>query len=252
MNHHRLRRLIFVTGTCLVSLPWLVPCGITAIPAAMIRATDRSLQFAKRDPANPTASQFASMQDKPGMPFVVRQNQTIPRSELISEAEWSQMASHKQQYVEDNGLDKTEQLARFLDRIDPGSHMHEYGTKPRQRDADPEPRKELVLCTGPLVLLQADSLRFVRPGKRKLPVMAEAQTKTMMANATISSPAGNIFVVAHRICFRASTSELILQGSPVVQSGRHEVKPARSGALMKVNFITRTVTVEGHALETRF
>ncbi|WP_395718219.1 hypothetical protein [Prosthecobacter sp.] len=114
-------------------------------------------------------------------------------------------------------------------------------------------RHKVVLSDAPFVLLDADDLRFVQRGREKHPFMALASTNTgLQANATIITSDGNFFASAQRIHYRAPSRELVLEGNPVVQHGRRQVKPSRPGKLMKFNLITYEVTVSGPAVESKF
>jgi len=180
--------------------------------------------------------------------LVVRQDQVISRNLLISKAEWNQIILAKnRRVVHEAGMGAVEKAVDFLFRIDPSINMQ--GSKPSEPET--EPRKDLVLSTAPFVLLQADRLSFAMDKSKKLPVLAEALTDTMMVNGTINTPDGIFFAAASRICYREGVSELILEGNPTVLSGRRQIKTAHPGALMKINFITRTVSVTGRAVETQ-
>lgn len=261
MKRGKLRRFLFVAVTWLLSLPWLTPCGALLIPAAALKGVN-SLTFNHRSSLfQPTSKQLAGVSEKPGLPLSVHEYRPVPRSLLISAAEWSRLAhpatSSKALIVRDSSARKggiataINGAADFLIRME---ENREASQKGRSLSSEPmqQPREQLVLCEFPLVLLEGDVIRYAGESKSKSPALAEAATKTMMANATISTPEGNLFFTAQRICYRATAPELILEGNPTALSGRKQVKAADRNSLMKFNFTTRTVTVGGAALETQF
>lgn len=252
MKDTRFRRFIFVACVCALSVPWLTPCGVTAIPAIVLQVTDQSLQMAKGDPIIATSSQWKSIEGKPGMKFVVRENQAISRSSLIAGSEWTQAGLPTNGHVETLGGRNVEKIARLLYEMDPGNHMQQKGKTESVRDH--EQTKKMVVCRTPLVLLEADRLRFTRTSSRELPVMVEASTETMMAKATINTAEGNLFASAQRICYRASKHELILEGNATVLSGRRQINTSRPWALIRLQLAASTVMVDvqGAAVESPF
>ena len=87
MKRGKLRRFLFVAVTCLLSLPWLAPCGIGVIPATLVRGANKKL-FGK-DTADPYASDadILSKPVKPGTALIVHQNQRISSRLLVSNEE---------------------------------------------------------------------------------------------------------------------------------------------------------------------
>lgn len=236
----------------MLSIPWLTPCGVTAIPAMMLEVADQSLLLAKGDSIIATSSQRKSIEGKSSMKFVLHENQAISRSSLIAESEWTQAGVQKNGHVETLGSRNIEKMARLLYDMDPGNNMQQNGKTEPVRIY--EPAKKMVVRRAPLVLLEADRLRFTRTNSRELPALAEASTATMMAKAIINTAEGNLHVSAQRICYRASKNELILEGNAMVLSGRRQIKTARPWALIRLQLAASTVTVDvqGAAVESQF
>ena len=111
--------------------------------------------------------------------------------------------------------------------------------------------RRIELSSSPLMVLEGDDVRVARQRKRDMPSLALASTSTTMAKATIVTPQGTIFAAAQRIHYRGPSSELVLEGNPIMRFGPQEVKSARPDALMKLNFVTRTVSVSSRAIETK-
>lgn len=252
MKDTRVQRFLFVTCVCALSIPWLTPCGATLIPGAMLMMADQGVRRLKGDPTLGSPSQWRSIAGKPALRCVVRGNQSIPRSLLISAHEWTNGPRAQNSRVEAIGTSSIEKMADLLVRIDPGHRMPQNGRQqPEQHD---EPVKRMVISLTPLVVLEADRLRFTRSNSRELPALAEASTDTMMSKATIHTAEGNLFASALRICYRATTRELILDGNAIVLSGRRQIKPSKPGALIRIRFTANPVVVDvqGPAVESQF
>lgn len=243
MNRFRFKRMLFVVAVCLASLPWLTPC-VALLPAVIIqRAT---LGDSRGDPTMLAPIKRRALADGAGLPFVVRADQRIPRSLLISESQWSRL--EKERWLMDDGTHAlTGHRARFFGSAAAGgSTAGDHSTQA----ASGKRRDDKVLLLQPLVVLEADRLLLARFNAASLPVLAEARTTSMAAKAVIHARSGNLFAEARHICFRASSSELILEGNAVVRSGRRQIRAADASALMRVNLLTLTVDVGGAVTET--
>lgn len=258
MKRNHLRRMLFMSSACLLSLPWLTPCVLGSLSAMAVRGTGRVL-FGK-----PSSDLRVSDQVPQNNGIVaaseqalkVRENQTIPPSLLITAEELQKTgglnASRSGLSFRERSAANFEAVARALEEADGTGSVRSGGTYAQTKEFNGV-RHKLILRGEPFVLLEADELRHVRRGKEKYPTLALATTNTgMLANATIITSGGNYFATARRIHFRGSSPEIVLEGNPVLQFARRQVKPARPGSLMKFNFITHEVSVGGRAVESRF
>lgn len=241
--------MLFVITTCLVSLPWLTPCGITILPATALFGADRALSGGHADPIHLTRSQNNAIAESGSLPFTVREHQPVPRSLLITTAEWERLRRDHWS-LEDAGFGGLADAAMFLLSVDPVNNMQSNNGS--SKNLPGEERRKVVLSQEPLVVLEADRVLFARSGKRVLPHLAEGKTESMLVNATLHSAAGKLFVVGQRICFRASSSELIVEGNAMVQSGHRQVRTANRHALMRINIHTRAVMVAGAVIDSEF
>lgn len=250
MKRENLRRVLFTSAACLLAVPWLTPCGIGLVSSAVVRGTSHTLFGDPNPMARWPAVDVQNSGGASGRRLTVHQNQSVPRSLLISASEWQAVADQtsdkEAQSFSFRAATAMAQVADALETVDASVYQE------RQATSKPEPRKELALSNQPFVMLEGDDLRFARHGRKDLPFLALAATRTMLAKATIRSPDGTIFASAQRIHFRGPSAEIVLEGNPMVLFGRQQVKATRPDALMKLNFITRTVMVNGKAIETTF
>jgi hypothetical protein len=258
MKRDHFRRVLFVTAACLLSLPWLMPCVLGGLSAMAVRRTGRVL-FGKPDSDLRFSDQVG--QNQQALAFSDRalkvcENQLITRTLLITAEELQKIegmdVSHRGLSFRERSAASFEAVASALEEADGTGSVSGRSHDVQTRDFNTV-RHKVVLSSAPFVMLEADELRHVRRGKEKHPVMALAATNTgLQANATIITSGGNYFATARRIHFRGPSPEIVLEGNPVVQFGRRQVKPARLGTLMKFNFITHEVSVGGRAVESKF
>lgn len=103
-------------------------------------------------------------------------------------------------------------------------------------------RRQLAINEFPFVLLQGEKLVYVKKEKQPWPVLARASQRSKV---TVITKDGTFFGIAQRIHFRSSSSEVVLEGDPTVQSGQQHIKGARPDALMILDFSKRRVLVNG-------
>ena len=109
-------------------------------------------------------------------------------------------------------------------------------------------RRQLAINEFPFVLLQGNELVYVKQDKQTWPRLARA---TNHSKVTIITPDGTFFGIAQRIHFRSSSSEVILEGDPTVQSGQQHIKGSKADAIMLLDFAKRRVAVNGPVLEKK-
>ncbi|OYW74032.1 MAG: hypothetical protein B7Z37_19395 [Verrucomicrobia bacterium 12-59-8] len=109
-------------------------------------------------------------------------------------------------------------------------------------------RRQLALNEFPFVLLQGDVLVYVKQEKQTWPRLARA---TNSSKVTVITKDGTFFGIAQRIHFRSSSSEIILEGDPTVQSGQQHIKGAKPDAIMLLDFAKRRVVVNGPVVEKK-
>ena len=109
-------------------------------------------------------------------------------------------------------------------------------------------RRQLAVNEFPFVLLQGEELVFAKQDKQKWPRLARADKRSKV---TVITKDGTFFGIAQRIHFRSSSSEVVLEGDPTVQSGQQHVKGAKPDALMILDFAKRRVLVNGPVVEKK-
>lgn len=109
-------------------------------------------------------------------------------------------------------------------------------------------RRQLALNEFPFVLLQGEGLIYVRQDKQMWPQLARADKRSKI---TVISKDGTFFGIAQHIHFRSSSSEVVLEGDPTVQSGQQHIKGAKPDAIMVLDFAKRRVLVNGPVVEKK-
>ncbi|MCF7788821.1 MAG: hypothetical protein K9N47_22040 [Prosthecobacter sp.] len=109
-------------------------------------------------------------------------------------------------------------------------------------------RRQLAVHEFPFVLLQGDELIYVKHDKQIWPSLARADKRSKV---TIITKDGTFFGIAQRIYFRSTTSEVLLEGDPTVQSGQQHIKGAKADAIMVLDFAKRRVLVNGPVVEKK-
>lgn len=238
MKRESLRRAAFVSLSCLLCLPWLTPCvGIWS--SAGVNAAHDSIT--KRDePLNrlpdPRLKEWAA---KPAPGLKVFENRTVSPALLISDAELSfknggRNAPRPGTLVGKGASALVDGVAHTLNWVDPFTLVtgNSIGLEPTK------PRRRLILCESPFVMLEGEHLRQVRDRKTGEIRLAKADN----ARLTIITSEGSSTARAQHIHYRGPGSEVVLEGGVRVLSGRQNLAPVKPDALMKLNFVERRVT----------
>lgn len=237
MKQEKLRRLLFVSAACLLSCPWLTPCVGVWSSLAVNGAHD---SITKRDePLNrlpdPRLKEWAA---KPGPKLAVFQHQPISKSLLVTDDELSpahggRNAPRPGTLVGKGASVLVDGVAQTLNWVDPftlisGNSMGVEPTKPKRR---------LILCESPFVMLEGPDIRFTRATKGGGVLLAKARN----AKVTVITPAGSYSASAQRIHFRAPASEIVLEGAYPIHSDLQTIAPAKRDSLMSLNFVQHSV-----------
>jgi hypothetical protein len=189
----------------------------------------------------PDLKQWAS---RPGPMLEVQGGRLIPRSLFIREDELpkgSQKAKRPSSGLTGKAGDIMGKITSLL-AIAAGSHSDD------KLGSIDDTRRQLALNEFPFVLLQGEDLVYAKQGKQAWPRLARA---TNRCKVTIITPDGTYFGIAQHIYFRSSSSEVILEGDPTVQSGAQHIKGSRADTVMLVNFAKRRVLVNGPVVEKK-
>jgi len=250
MKREAFRRVLFTMVAAILASPWLTPCSSSGTSSTSGYVPDLPVK------------QDRDLIYKPAMPgavLSVQQNQSISRRLLINTEDLEKMVLAKNQEpivspestrssLRKSAASTLSGFAKVLGFFNPFSLFN--------RNSNDESyvgvQRRITLSTRPLVLLQGDVVSFAPHENGDAPYLAQASTLVTLANVSITTQDGTIFAMAQRIHFRGPSSEIILEGNPIVKFGHQEIKAARPNALMKLNFATRTVTVSSRAIETKF
>jgi hypothetical protein len=258
MNQNRLRRCVFMLAVCLLALPWLTPCtlGVGTVGAALVSGASRrvegddELRHRLRDP------QLKAWAAKPGPQIMINDQARVPRSLLVQDAELTThgrilQVTSKDSLAQQGSTTAMNSVAKMLALSDLTTQLVAGANSNTPLSPWPskhKKRREILLSTSPYALLQAAEIAYsTREGQPPKLLRASGGAKL-----TVITPEGMFFALASRIHLRGDGAELLLEGNPTVQSGQQHIKAEKPGALMKLNFAARTVTVEGKARETRF
>ncbi len=258
MKREKIRSVLFVSAVALCSLPWLTPCtlGIGTVGAALVSGASRrvggddALYQSLRDP------QLKAWAAKPGPQIKILDQARIPRGLLIQDSELATngkflQVTSKDSLAQRGSTSAMNSVAKLLALSDLTTQLvasSNNGTPLSPWPSKLMKRREIVLSQSPYVLLQATEIVYARSGTQP-PHLVRA---TGGARVTVITPEGTFLALANRIHLRGSGAELLLEGNPTVQSGHQHIKGTKPAALMKLNFVTRTVSLEGDARETRF
>lgn len=245
MKLEKLRRFLFVSTVCLVSFPWLTPCvGIWS--AAAVNGVHDSISKRDEPLAHLPTKQLKELAAKPGPKLKVLEQQSIPRSSLITESELSDANGGKDapragSLVGKGASAAVDGLTYTLIWADPFT----WATKNSIGMEPTKPGRQLILCESPFVLLEGDSIRFKRSGKDGPILLAHATGATV----TVITPDGTFAARANDIHFRGPSEEVLLERPYFVRSGGQNLMPSNNDSLMKLNFIKRRVSCSGAVKE---
>ncbi|WP_395718220.1 hypothetical protein [Prosthecobacter sp.] len=258
MKLNMLRRCVFMLAASLLVLPWLTPCtlGVGTVGAALVSGVSRKVEgddevrHRLRDP------QLKAWAAKPGPQIKILDQARITRGMIIQDSELATngkilQVTSKDGVVQKGSTSAMNSLATLLALSDLTTQFmasSSNGTPLSPWPSKNKKRREIVLSRSPYVLLQASVIAYA--GKESH--QSQLMRATGGARLTVITPEGTFFALASRIHLRGEGTELLLEGNPTVQSGQQHIKAEKPEALMKLNFATRTVTIEGKARETRF
>jgi hypothetical protein len=189
----------------------------------------------------PDLKQWAAL---PGPILEVQENRLVSRSLFIRDEELpkgSPKARRASSGITGRAGDVMGMLTSLL-AIAAGSH-----TDGNLGSID-DTRRQLAINEFPFVLLQGENLVYVKKDKQSWPMLARASERSKV---TVITKDGTFFGIARRIHFRSSTSEVVLEGDPTVQSGQQHIKGTRADALMILDFSKRRVLVNGPAVVSK-
>ncbi len=238
MKRESMRRAAFVSLSCLLCIPWLTPCvGIWS--SAGVNAAHDSITK-RAEPLNrlpdPRLKEWAA---KPGPKLKVFENRTVSPNLLVSDEELSfknggRNAPRPGTLVGKGASAVVDGVAHTLNWVDPYTLVtgNSIGLEPTK------PRRRLILCASPFVMLEGEQLRQVRDRKTGGIRLAKADN----ARLTIITPEGASTARAQRIHYRGPGSEVVLEGGVRLLSGQQNLAPVKTDALVKMNFVERSVT----------
>ncbi|WP_395745336.1 hypothetical protein [Prosthecobacter sp.] len=189
----------------------------------------------------PDLKQWAAL---PGPMLEVQGNRLVSRSLFITDAELpkgSPKARRASSGITGRAGDLMGMVTSLL-AIAAGSHSD------GKLGSIDDTRRQLALNEFPFVLLQGEDLVYVKQEKQPWPRLARASNRSKI---TVITKDGTFFGIAQRIHFRSSSSEVVLEGDPTVQSGQQHIKGAKPDALMILDFAKRKVLVNGPVVEKK-
>ncbi|WP_395736223.1 hypothetical protein [Prosthecobacter sp.] len=246
MQRENLRRFLFVSAACLLSFPWLTPCvGIWG--AMAVDGTHNAVTHRDRDKLKLPTPQLEAWSEKKQPKLTVSENQTVPASMRIEDAElaWTQggrNAPRPGTLVGKGASAAVDGLTYTLAWVDPVTWVVDdpWRVKPST------PRRQLVLCQSPYVVLQAQSLRFTREGKTGPVRLAKAKR----ALVTVITPGGSYSIWATEIHYRSPSQEMLLVGTGQIFTPQMKViEPAKVDSSVKLNFVKHTLAFDGKLKE---
>lgn len=220
----------FVAAAALLSVPFLTPCGTTAVPAL---ALSSAMPRAHHESGRPSDEiRRWSRLDPP--PATLRHDASLTRASLIRDNEIQNSR---------NASDATPREAAFLllgfpDLLMAAVMDRNSGNPDRDR---PEPRetRTILVQSRPHVELCAMEILYVPESDGKGISLALAKGRSQ---AVIISPEGRWHVIADRIHYRASRHELILEGAPLIKRGRQLLVTSSPDSLVRIRLDSGTIS----------
>lgn len=258
MKREEARRFVFVLAALACAVPWLTPCtlGLGTMASGLVNKVSRPLVAEPLDYLpHPDLKQWAA---RPGPLLEVRTVRAMPASLFIRDDE---LPGDKTQNASRPGTDMRGRAGSFVGMISTLLAITDASTRSFLEEGNgdmgllynmpgraEDDRRQLALSEFPFVLLQGEELRYLGDGKESWPALARADQRSKV---TIITPDGTFIGIARRIHFRSSSTEVILEGDPTVQSGQQHIKGARADAVMRLDFKKRRVTVSGPVVEKK-
>lgn len=253
-----LKRAAFMLAVCLLAVPWLTPCtlGIGTVGAALVSGASRRVEgddevrHRLRDP------QLKAWAAKPGPQIKLNQQARIPRGMLVQDDELTAkgrilQVTSKDSVAQKGSTSAMNSVATLLALSDLTTQLvagADSNTPLSPWPSKHKKRREILLSNSPYALLQAAEIVYSSNGSQP-PKLLRASGG---AKLTVITSDGTFFALANRIHLRGEGAEVVLEGNPTVQSGQQHIKAEKPTALMTLNYVTRTVTIEGKARESRF
>ncbi len=241
MNWKNLRRCMPALSICLLSL---TSCQMH-VGSLAYRAFHSVSKPLTSEPLDylpyPDLKQWAA---RPGPTLEVQAGKLIPRDLFILDEELTKEA-HKAPRPSSGIRGKAGDIMGMftsLLAIAAGSHSDD------KLGSIDDTRRQLAINEFPFVLLQGEDLIYLKENKQPWPKIARASNRSKI---TVITPDGTFFGIAQHVHFRSSSSEVILEGDPTVQSGQQHIKGAQPDATMKLDFAKRRVTVNGPVIEKK-
>ncbi len=249
MQRENLRRFLFVSAACLLSFPWLTPCvGIWS--AAIVDGAHNKVTHNRAADTRLPSEQLKAWERKDAPKLKVRENQPIPASMWISDAELSSAnggrnATRPGTLVGKGASAVVDGLTYTLAWVDPVTWIVDDSWRMKPST----PRRRLVLRESPFVLVESNEIRYTREGKDGPVRLARAQN----AWITVISPAGSYEFHAESVHYRAPADELLLKPAHRFQIQRKEMfgtqslEPAAGGQVtwMKLDFVKGILSCAG-------
>jgi len=253
-----MKRIVFGCAACVLALPWLAPCtfGLGTMASGLVNKVSRPLVAEPLDYLpHPDLKQWAA---RPGPMLEVRTVGAMPASLFIRDDE---LPGDKTKIASRPGTDMRGRAGSFVGMISTLLAITDASTRGFLEDGDgdmgilddmpgraEDDRRQLALSEFPFVLLQGEELRYLDDGEEHWPKLARADKRSKV---TVITKDGTFIGIARRIHFRSSSTEVILEGDPTVQSGQQHLKGARTDAVMRLDFKKRLVTVNGPVVEKK-
>lgn len=246
MKRENLRRRLFVSAACLLSFPWLTPCVGIWSAAAVNGAHD---SVSKRDEPlqrlpDAKLKQWAGRE----LPRIaVFAPQPVPAGLLVTDVELSaanggRNAPRPGTLVGKGASALVDGMTYTLTWVDPFTWV-----SANTLDMEPtKPKRRLVLCESPFVMIEAANIRYVRDGKSGAVRLAKASSNSKV---TVITPEGSFFARAQHIHYRGPSQEVVLEQPWGVYSGTQSLSPAKPRTLMRLNFVKRGVSGAGGVVE---
>lgn len=239
------KRFAFLLLAFALGLPWLTPCvGIWS--AAAVNGLHDSVTKRDEPLSRLPDAKLKQWAAKPLPKIAVLAHQPVHDSLLIADAELSDSrggrnAPRPGSFVGKGASALVDGVTYTLTWVDPftwvsGNVLYMEPTKPKRR---------LVLCESPFVMIEAEDIRYAREGKSGAVCLAKASN----AKVTVITPGGSFFANAQHIHYRGPSQEVLLQQPWGVYSGTQSLSPAKSGSLMRLNFVKRGVSSAGGVID---
>lgn len=241
MKREWIHRFLFVSAACLLSMPWLTPCGTGIIASAGISGTRNAFTRGGESEAQLPTRQLRSWASRPAKPFVIIASQPVPVSRLIGDEELAvargvQDAAYPGSLLGKGASALVDGVSGTLQAIDPMS----WGSDGIKADGGQDRRRQLVLCESPYVVLQGKELRLTRDGKKGPVRLAKAKD----AVVSVITEDGSYSAAARVIHYRGPSEELILETPYRLFSGyKNRLKlPVPAGTKITLNYVKRTLS----------